>query len=653
MDLRCFLFSSDEETVANLRQILEGLGVDAEACPDVVQAAEKITNQNFQIVIIDWDQQPEAGTLLNTARERKASERPLTLALVSNDASAPQALQAGANSLLRKPILINQARETLTTARDLLRAKQGGWSNGTSQAAAAASSASVLPAGKTLRAQEFLPGASPVPSTQFQSELTVAPPIEQPREGGSLLRDLESMAATAVPAPLTPISTPQPSAPFPGLQSMLKSQPDSQPAAAAAPAPTLPPSTAPRGNPELAGYAENSSFTARPAPAPKAETRIAEKVLLPPAAPKLKALPARAPERQVPMFAYLQGEQEETGEGGTAGRGLKKRAILVASLLAACAIMAAPQAPWHPRLHALWRSGRQSMHAWLYPQPVTPAQAPATHENFARAGDEYKLPVAENIPDSTTDPSQIQVIPVVDPTVKKPNADAGQAEQSAVQPETSPTEASAQPAVAAPTVQPSPTQASPAQTPSLISTSAQPGVVIAPAASQPVAATVISAAANTSRSGTTVPVSGASSTPVAPHRYPPPRAPSMPSNLPSSLKSQLAPVTPDPVGPKMPDGGMPSIEPVAVTETAERVLLTAQPAPAYPANAKGQQGSVTLQVLVGRDGNVQDAKFMQGSFLFARSAIDAVRQWKFKPYVLNGHAVSVQVPLTVKFNPAQ
>ena len=58
MALRCFLFSSDEGTVANLRQILDGLGVDAEPCPDAVKAAEKITNQCFQIVIIDWDQQP-------------------------------------------------------------------------------------------------------------------------------------------------------------------------------------------------------------------------------------------------------------------------------------------------------------------------------------------------------------------------------------------------------------------------------------------------------------------------------------------------------------------------------------------------------------------------------------------------------------------
>lgn len=649
MALRCFLFSSDEETVANLRQILEGLGVDAEACPDAVKAAEKITNQNFQIVIIDWDQLPEAGALLNTARERKASERPLTLALVSNDASAPQALQAGANSLLRKPILINQARETLTTARDLLRAKQGG-SNGTSPAGAVASSASMQPAGRTLRAGEFLENLSPVPSAQGPKELPVVPPTEHPREAGGLLRDLESMATAAVPEPVAPISAPQSPALFPGLQKMLRSDLASQPA----PAPALPSPTAPRGNPELAGYSDTSSFSAHPARAPKmADTKIAETIALPPLVPRSQWKPARETERPAPLFSYI-AEGEETGEGRTAGRGLKKRAILVASALAACAILAAPQAPWHPRLEALGKSGRRSLHAWLYPQPVTPAQAPATHENFARAGDEYKLPVAESIPDSTTDPSQIQVIPVVDPTTKKPNAEAGQPDQLAVQPETSPTNTTAQTTGQAPIVQPSQNQGPATQTPpSLITTTAQPGVVIATAASQPAAATVISAQANTSRSETTAAASGSLSTPVAPHRYPPPRAPSMPGNLPSSLKSQLAPATPDPVAPRMPGGAMPSIEPVTVTETAERALLIAQTAPVYPANAKGQQGSVTLQVLVGRDGNVQDAKFLQGSFVFARNAIDAVRQWKFKPYVLNGHPVSVQVPLTVKINPAQ
>lgn len=94
---------------------------------------------------------------------------------------------------------------------------------------------------------------------------------------------------------------------------------------------------------------------------------------------------------------------------------------------------------------------------------------------------------------------------------------------------------------------------------------------------------------------------------------------------------------------------MPSIEPVVVSETAERALLTEQPALPYPASAKGQQGTVVLQVLIGRDGTVQDAKFLQGSLAFARAAIDGVKQWKFAPYTMNGRAVSVQTKLTMNF----
>jgi protein TonB len=56
-------------------------------------------------------------------------------------------------------------------------------------------------------------------------------------------------------------------------------------------------------------------------------------------------------------------------------------------------------------------------------------------------------------------------------------------------------------------------------------------------------------------------------------------------------------------------------------------------------------------VLIGRDGTVQDAKFIQGSLAFARTAIDAVKQWRFKPYLMNGRAASTQTLLTVSFKP--
>jgi len=54
-----------------------------------------------------------------------------------------------------------------------------------------------------------------------------------------------------------------------------------------------------------------------------------------------------------------------------------------------------------------------------------------------------------------------------------------------------------------------------------------------------------------------------------------------------------------------------------------------------------------LQVLVGGC-TVQDAS-SAGFLAFARAAIDGVKQWKFKPYIMNGRPVSVQTVLTMSF----
>src|SRR5260370_19696347 len=84
MALRCLLFSSDEGTATPICQALAGLGIEAEYCPAAVEAGAKITTQPFQVVIVHWDNQPEAGLLLHTARERKAAEWPLALAVLGH-----------------------------------------------------------------------------------------------------------------------------------------------------------------------------------------------------------------------------------------------------------------------------------------------------------------------------------------------------------------------------------------------------------------------------------------------------------------------------------------------------------------------------------------------------------------------------------------
>jgi TonB family protein len=93
-------------------------------------------------------------------------------------------------------------------------------------------------------------------------------------------------------------------------------------------------------------------------------------------------------------------------------------------------------------------------------------------------------------------------------------------------------------------------------------------------------------------------------------------------------------------------------EPVAVSEAAARALLVHSVDPVYPPEGVAQKlhGAVVLQALVGRDGSVEDLKIVRGYFILGRAAIAAVKQWRFQPNTLNGHAASMQTVLTINFS---
>jgi len=646
MALRCLVFCSEQDTADSICRVLADLEVEAEHCVDAADAGQRISSQPFRIVVVDWDQQPEAGVLLHTAHKRKPSERPLTLAIVSDDPSVPKALQAGANSILRRPLLVNQVKDTFTTARDLLRARESAVAAAQATAAGLASSATVsagVPVEPTLRAGEFLQTSAPASTTQFDTESGMQKSIEQSAaQEVDPLKELEPMAAVIEENPAPP--PPAPVEPR-GLQWYMKQRSG---AVAPAPAPAQTPPPAAPAKPELLGYEQTPVFSA------KEPTKSADSIRQP--APTSAAHVEQEQKAEAELFSYIAGERDESEKHERPRAGLGKGAIITALLLAACAVLAAPQAPWHPKVRAAWARGQHALHAWLNPQPVTPVQAPVSHEDFGRAGDEYKLPVAENIPDATTDPSQIRVVPMVDPTAKKPNNGAN-ADPNAVPADGSP----ANPADATqPPARQSPAQGqgNPAQgNPSPDNPPQTTPAITLPAIAQPAGSTTPSPVVTSQPHSDPFTQSQSASVPprpVAP-RNPPPRPASASSNppIPSSLKSQMASMVPEASGNKAPEAAMPSIEPVSVPEATERALLTDQPAMVYPANAKAQQGTVVLQVLVGRDGTVQDAKFMQGSLAFARTAIDGVMQWKFKPYMMNGRPVSVQTSLTITFKPGQ
>ena len=74
--------------------------------------------------------------------------------------------------------------------------------------------------------------------------------------------------------------------------------------------------------------------------------------------------------------------------------------------------------------------------------------------------------------------------------------------------------------------------------------------------------------------------------------------------------------------------------------------------PTYPPLAKTAriQGSVILNALISKAGNIENLRVMSGHPMLVQSALDAVRQWKYKPYILNGEPVEVDTTVTVNYN---
>jgi len=73
--------------------------------------------------------------------------------------------------------------------------------------------------------------------------------------------------------------------------------------------------------------------------------------------------------------------------------------------------------------------------------------------------------------------------------------------------------------------------------------------------------------------------------------------------------------------------------------------------PVYPALAKAAriQGPVHLQAMISKQGLIENLQVLSGHPMLAGAAVDAVRQWRYRPYVLNGEAVEVETEITVNF----
>jgi TonB family protein len=95
----------------------------------------------------------------------------------------------------------------------------------------------------------------------------------------------------------------------------------------------------------------------------------------------------------------------------------------------------------------------------------------------------------------------------------------------------------------------------------------------------------------------------------------------------------------------------PALATVKISQGVSQGLLIKRVQPKYPpaAIAIHAAGAVQIEATINKEGSVTNLKVLSGDAVLARAAVEAVRQWRYKPYYLDGAPVEIQTQITVNF----
>jgi periplasmic protein TonB len=114
-----------------------------------------------------------------------------------------------------------------------------------------------------------------------------------------------------------------------------------------------------------------------------------------------------------------------------------------------------------------------------------------------------------------------------------------------------------------------------------------------------------------------------------------------------------APTLPTPTAPLVPPPPPPTIKatPYRQGGKAQAAMLIHQVRPKYPplARTTRTEGVVLLDAVIDKEGRIQSLRVISGHPLLTQAALDAVKQWRYRPTLLNGEPVEVSTTITVTF----
>jgi protein TonB len=125
--------------------------------------------------------------------------------------------------------------------------------------------------------------------------------------------------------------------------------------------------------------------------------------------------------------------------------------------------------------------------------------------------------------------------------------------------------------------------------------------------------------------------------------YIPGAGPGSPVGVPNSFSTSTSPIMPVP---PRPAASLVRISHMSEGDLVHKVL------PTYPPLARSAriQGQVVLQAVISKQGVIENLQVLTGHPMLVPAALEAVRQWRYRPYVLNNEPVEVETQITVNFS---
>lgn len=585
MKYNALLFCPDEKTARVVTQVLTELEFRVEPCNEPFAAVKKLMAEHFDAIVVDCDSEQNAALLFKSAHNSGSNQSSLAVAVVEGQAGVAKAFRIGANLVLTKPINVEQSKGTLRVARGLLRKTDA-----------------AKPAGTTATT----PPHSAV--TNISTKRLSAPQIPEPKPASTFL------PAQPPPSPIPAVSAsvfeveadPAPQ-PEPTEAALLESMPDPMPPSAPAKEYPWQPIAKPAAEPMSTALRRAAEATGRSqVDAPAASKIVSPSVPEPPitrsyttsmasgqaaAAAPAKIKPkaqeeAQTPQVEAPAFASLGGTSSEPASGGS-----RKTILIAAAALVAAAAVA--------------------YIGWTKMQPVNPTAAAQHLAAPAQTAPAHIQPLPSPAVPTSAPPAQ----DIATPTAPSQPASAGPIEHG-------------------PDITLSTTPARPPAAKKPTSVIASNTVVRTP--SDPTAQTPIVVKNE---------VPTPPSNPVQPDSAPP--APGS-LNVASNANDQALSGIMDTTNTSLPQ---PAPQKLKVSQGVSQGLLIKSAPPVYPALARQMrlQGDVELLASIGQDGSITDVKQLSGDSVLSRAAVEAVKQWKYKPYYLGDQPVAIQTQITVKF----